>query len=219
MWNEGNGGKWLKWHVGTECFFSRLPYHVLVSIRPVLLLALLPALENLVDDCVPVDGGVEDHPGTLPRHHDGGVVLGVGLNVLWLWGAGWRQEKRGKKKRLFNAKHRSDAKSWKQLDGKWVDRKYKTQNSIFKKPSSGASGRCVCVNRWLLYFNFKKSCKINCVCWGEVGRLNYKVPLPGNPKDPLLLGHENEENHKFSFNVLDEANLAPWRQNRYFLPK
>lgn len=66
-----------------------LSHHVLVPVGPVLVLDLLPALQPLIGDSVPVDGGVVHHPGTLPRHHDGGVVLGVGLDVLRLRAADW----------------------------------------------------------------------------------------------------------------------------------
>lgn len=61
-----------------------LLYHILVSIRPVLLFALVLALESLVGDCVPVDGCVVNHAGTLPCHDDGCVVLGISLNIFWL---------------------------------------------------------------------------------------------------------------------------------------
>lgn len=74
---------------------AAVSYHVLVPVGPVLLLAGLSALQPLVGDGVPVDGGVVDHARTLPRHHDGRVVLGVGLNVLRLRAAGWRWQKEG----------------------------------------------------------------------------------------------------------------------------
>ena len=60
------------------------PYHILVPVCPVLLLVLVSALQPLVRDGVPVDGRVVNHAGALPRHHDGGVVLSIGLNVLRL---------------------------------------------------------------------------------------------------------------------------------------
>lgn len=65
-----------------------LSYHILVPVCPVLLLARVSALQPLVGDGVPVDGCVVNRAGTLPRHHDGRVVLGVSLDVLWLRAAG-----------------------------------------------------------------------------------------------------------------------------------
>lgn len=59
-------------------------HHVLIPVRPVLALDLVPALQPLVGDGVPVDGGVVHRPGALPRHHDGCVVLGIRLNVFRL---------------------------------------------------------------------------------------------------------------------------------------
>lgn len=72
-------------------WYNRYSYHILVSICPVLLFDLISALQPLVGDGIPVDGGVENRAGTLPRHHDGGVVLSVGLYVLWLWAARWKK--------------------------------------------------------------------------------------------------------------------------------
>ena len=68
--------------------FKDVSYHVLVPVCPILLLGLVLALQPLVGDGVPVDGGVVNHAGALPRHHDGRVVLGIGLNVFWLQAAG-----------------------------------------------------------------------------------------------------------------------------------
>lgn len=73
-----------------------LSHHVLVPVSPVLPLALFPSLQPLVGDGVPVDGGVVDRAGSLPRHHDGGVVLGVRLDVLRLRAAGWRSGNDGR---------------------------------------------------------------------------------------------------------------------------
>lgn len=59
-------------------------HHILIPIGPVLSLDLVSALQPLVGDSVPVDGGVVDRPGALPRHHYGCVVLGVSLDIFWL---------------------------------------------------------------------------------------------------------------------------------------
>lgn len=66
---------------------SCLSYHVLIPVRPVLAPDLVSALQPLIGDGVPVDGGVVNCPGALPRHHNGCVILGIGLNIFRLWTA------------------------------------------------------------------------------------------------------------------------------------
>lgn len=93
-----------KWLMLFCLCLEMLSYHILVPVCPVLLLFLVLALQPLVHNCVPVDGCVINHSRTLPCHHDGRVILGISLNVLWLWAAGYRWET---KRQVFRRK-----KSW-----------------------------------------------------------------------------------------------------------
>lgn len=131
MCTAANGSKvsvhmFVKWcfHLFWWCD-ETLSYHVLVSICPVLLLALVTALQPLVGDGVPVDGRVVNHTWTLPHHHDGRIVLGVSLNILWLWAAGWRWQEKKKKKELISVDVAENSiKSLKKIDEKHERKRY-----------------------------------------------------------------------------------------------